>query len=135
MTHVSRNPLDKDVYYDILDGLYWLMADIKTSAQMKVFLTDFFTKTERIMLAKRLAIALMIVEGYDTELIKKVLKVSTATIYRMREWVDRGGAGLKDGLFRLRKRQVMNDFWDQVKTLIERDFPTTRNVLRSRNRM
>lgn len=120
MPHVSKNPLEKDVYFRILDGLYWLLADIKSPPEMKRFLGDFFTKTERIMLAKRLAVALMITEGYEPEIIRRVLKVSTATIYRMGEWVDRGGVGLKDGLHRLVQRKIMDEFWVSVRTFIDK---------------
>lgn len=130
MTHLSKNRLDKDVYFDILNGLYWLLSDIKTPKEMQIFLGDFFTKTERLMLAKRLAIVLMIAEGYEAEYIKKILKVSTATIYRMREWVESEGHGLQDGLRRVAKRKIMQSFWKDVNTFIIRDMPTTRNILR-----
>ena len=63
MPHVSRRPVEKDVYFQIVDGFYWLLTDLKSEPEMKVFLNDFFTKTERIMLAKRLAIALMVMKG------------------------------------------------------------------------
>jgi uncharacterized protein YerC len=130
MPHLSKNRLDKHVYFDILNGLYWLLSDIKTSKEMQIFLGDFFTKTERLMLSKRLATVLMIAEGYDVEIIKRVLKVSTATIYRMREWVEKEGRGLQDGLRRLARRKAMEQFWTDVDKFISRDFPTTRNILR-----
>lgn len=114
MTHVSKNPIHKDVYFEILDGLYWLLADLKKSEDMKQFLGDFFTKTERLMLAKRLALAEMIIEGYDDRIIRQILKVSTATIYRARDMLDKSGAGVKEGVKRLLKKESFKKFIAEV---------------------
>lgn len=117
MTHVSRNPVHKDVFFEILNSLYWLLADIKKPEEMKQFLGDFFTKTERLMLAKRLALAGMIIEGYEMDTIRQVLKVSTATIYRTREMMDKSGEGLKSGIRRLLHKESFEKF---LKDLFER---------------
>lgn len=110
MTHVSRFPIPKDVYFEILNELYWVLADVKKPEEMKSFLGDFFTKTERIMLAKRLALAGMIIQKYDTDIIKKVLHVSTGTIYRMKEKLDRGGIGFELGVKRIIKHEAFQTF-------------------------
>lgn len=114
MTHVSRNPIEKDVYFHILDALIWLLSDLKSTQQMKQFLGDFFTKTERLMLAKRLALAGMIIEGYNDEVIHKVLKVSSATIYRMREKLDRGNEGLKKAMGRVLQKENLQEILEDV---------------------
>lgn len=110
MTHVSRNPIEKDVYFHIVDALIWLFSDLKSPTQMKQFLGDFFTKTERLMFAKRLALAGMIIEGYNDEVIHKVLKVSSATIYRMREKLDSGNDALKKAIGRVIQKENLQEF-------------------------
>ena len=117
MPHVSKKPLEKDVYHQISENLNWLLTDIRSKELMKLFLYDFFTKTERIMLAKRLALVLLIHQNYDVEIITKVLHVSTATVYRMREWVDRGGRGLKTALNKLVHREQMQGFLRKIEKL------------------
>jgi len=114
MTHVSRFPIPKDVYFEILDELYWVLADVKKPEEMKSFLGDFFTKTERLMLAKRLALAGMIIQKYDTDIIKKVLHVSTGTIYRMKEKLDRGGIGFELGVKRIIKHEAFQAFISEL---------------------
>lgn len=114
MTHVSRNPVHKDVYFQILDDLYWLLADVKRPEDMKQLLGDFFTKTERLMLAKRLALAGMIIEGYDVDIIRQVLNVSTGTIYRMKEMLDKTGEGLKAGIKRLLRKESFEKFLKEL---------------------
>lgn len=114
MPHISKYPLARDVYYEILDELFWLLTEIKNQQEMKSFLYDFFTKTERIMLAKRLAISLMLVQGYSYSTIRDLLKVSSGTINRASEWLDKGGDGLKKGLMKLSRKEKMDEFWKNV---------------------
>lgn len=119
MTHVSKKRLEKDVYYTIMSGLYWLLSDINTENAMRQFLQDFFTKTEQLMLAKRLAVALLIMQGYDAKVITQVLKVSTNTVYRTKDWVEQGGEGLQFGLHRLAHQEKMNSFWKRINNFLE----------------
>lgn len=114
MTHVSRFPVEKDVYFRIIDSLYRLLADLKRAQQMKEFLGDFFTKTERLMLAKRLALAGMIIEGYSEEIIRKVLKVSSGTVYRMREKLDSGSNGLRGGVKRILRHEELDEMIENL---------------------
>lgn len=119
MTRVSKLPVEKDVYFDIVESFVWLLSDIKSEKEMLSFFKDFFTKTERLMLAKRLATALMVVKGHEVKTISYVLKVSTATVYRVREWVDRGGPGLQNALQKLLKQEKMERFWKRVDRVLE----------------
>lgn len=45
------------------------------------------TKTEQVMVAKRVAIALMLAKGVDLYQIEKTLKVTDNTIYSVRNWL------------------------------------------------
>lgn len=117
MTHVSRFPVPKDVYYQILNELYWVLADVRKPEEMKQFLGDFFTKTERIMLAKRLALAGMILKEYDIDIIKQVLHVSTGTIYRMKEKLEKGAEGFKVGVNRITRKEEFDEF---IRSLFQR---------------
>jgi len=123
MPHVSRHPLAKDVYFEILDELFWLLTEIKNKEEMKTFLYDFFTKTERLMLAKRLAVALMLTQGYSYSTIRDLLKVSTATINRTSVWLEKGGEGLKKGLTKLARKEKMEKFWRNLNKFLENVTP------------
>ena len=88
----------KEVYFQIVEGFYGLLTDLNSKTEMKLFLNDFFTKTEKVMLAKRLAIALMVMKGYDTKIVVEILRVSSATVYHTKDWLETGKSGLKIGL-------------------------------------
>lgn len=59
------------------------------------FLKDLLTEPEIGMLAKRLKIAQLLLEGYTYDQIREVLRVSTGTIGRIGAWLKRGGDGFK----------------------------------------
>jgi len=119
MTQVSRNPVHKDVYYSIRDDFLWILASFRSTDEAKAFFYDFFTKTERIMLAKRLAVAMMIHRGFVYEDIRRILRVSTATISRVSDWLDRGGSGVQRVLERLIKEEKAEVFWNRVNRALD----------------
>lgn len=92
MTHVSRFPIHKDVYIEILRSLYRLVADLRRPEEVAIILEDFLTKTERLMLAKRLALAKLIMEGYDEVTIHRLLHVSKGTIYHMKQALQKSSS-------------------------------------------
>lgn len=59
------------------------------------FLEDLLTKTEKVMIAKRIAIALMLLKQEDVRDISETLKVSFPTIYRVKTWLSYKGAGFR----------------------------------------
>lgn len=63
MPHVSRKAISNDLYKEITRELWWLLTSIKEEKEMRVFLGDLLTETEKIMLAKRLALANLILRG------------------------------------------------------------------------
>lgn len=118
MTQMSRNPIHKDVYYSIRDDLIWILGALRSREETKAFFYDFFTKTERVMFSKRLAIALMLHKNYTYDQIKFILHVSTSTINRAMNWLDAGGTGVTRVLDKLILEEKMDAFWDKInKTL------------------
>ena len=70
---------------DILNQLYRLLADLHQPKEVKKFLDSFMTDTERLVFAKRLAIAWLLEQGQSYEEIAKALNVSSATISSVAE--------------------------------------------------
>lgn len=80
MAQVSKYPVSKEVYTRILDIFAKTVVSCKRKDQATLFLEEFFTPTEQIMLTKRLAIAFLLLKKYNYLEISKVLHVSTSTI-------------------------------------------------------
>lgn len=82
MSHISRRTLDSKTRRKILDALELVLGKCnKTEANS--FLFSLLSDTERLMLAKRLAIALLLKEGIDHSSIADALSVTRETVYRI----------------------------------------------------
>jgi len=65
MTHVSRKKLPNKILRQILDSFLYVLTDIKDKEAMAEFLDSFLSPTEKLMLAKRLAIAFLLTERVE----------------------------------------------------------------------
>lgn len=80
MTRVSKNPIKQETFIKILSSFYEMIVDLRSRQEVKGVFEVFLSKAEKIMLAKRLAIAVMLNKGVDYRSISQELKVSTATV-------------------------------------------------------
>jgi len=94
------------------------LADLKSSADVKEFLTDLLTPTEKVMLAKRLAIALMLIKSYDYSSIRSTLKVSPQTIGSVSLWLKYSGSGYRKSIERIIKKQKVATLIQNVENLL-----------------
>jgi len=117
MTQLSRNPLGKETNQEIQATLWWLLARLSNDFDIRNFLNGLLTKTEKIMLAKRLAIAFLLNRDYNYRDIGDVLKVSTSTVARIKEAVDRTD-NYKIFITKLEKREELKKFAKQFDKFI-----------------
>lgn len=90
MTKVSGRLLDKDLENRIFEVFTQSIVELKNSDDVKNFLSDLLSPVERIMLVKRLAIAILLTKGYTYEMIDDALKVSHTTIMKISFWLKYG---------------------------------------------
>lgn len=85
MTRVSKRQLPSSELARLGDLLNSCIIRLNTKQKSELFLSDFLTNEEKIMLAKRLVIFIMLSQKYDTKVIQSALKVSyeTIRIYKM----------------------------------------------------
>lgn len=63
MTQVSRYPISKNVYDRCWEIFTKTLVGIRTSKDAEEIVSDLLTPTEKIMLVKRLSIALLLSKG------------------------------------------------------------------------
>ncbi|OGE08712.1 hypothetical protein A3A60_04480 [Candidatus Curtissbacteria bacterium RIFCSPLOWO2_01_FULL_42_26] len=80
MSKVSRRFLDKRLEKYIFDLFTSAVHNLSHPSNIDSFLADLLSPVEKIMLVKRLAIAIMISKGYTYDEIDHTLKVSRPTI-------------------------------------------------------
>lgn len=76
----------------LLSELYSMVSSLKNREQIVNFFKDILTPSERIMLARRIQIARMLLEGYTHIQISRKLKTGIDTITRVQRWL-KGGFG------------------------------------------
>lgn len=123
MSQVSKYPLAKDIEQKILEIFCQSLADLKNKESVYQFITDFLTPTEKTMLAKRLAIAILLFKDYDHRHISQYLKVSTTTINYVKAKLQYGGEGYKLVISKYLKQQKREEFFDKLDEEISRIVP------------
>jgi uncharacterized protein YerC len=95
VTQISKYKLKKEVETRIYDLLSGVLAEIKNKDEVNGFLEDFFSPTEKTVMAKRLAIAVLIAKGNDYQQIRQILKVTPVTISKMSLRMKYGNGSVK----------------------------------------
>src|SRR3989344_6287085 len=108
---ISKQDVDQRVEKKIFKSLYQVLADINQPRAVEKFFDGILTSTERIALAKRLAIAWYLKKNRSYEVIKGELKVSSATIATVQELLEQGNEGLITAL-----KTIEADEWAEALT-------------------
>lgn len=126
MTKVSRLPLRTDVWNRIFDLFVGTLANQKDKEKLSKFINDFFSPTEKIMFAKRLAAAVLIAKGHDYKSIEKILRVSSPTIAKLSLKIKYGGEGLNPIIKDIFNKEAQQIIWKEIEDLF--DLPTKGNL-------
>lgn len=116
MTNVSKRHLSKRALERLFGELNAVAAKLNESATNDFF-HDLLGAEERVMLAKRLAIIVMVAESYSTYRIADKLKVSTSTVDRIKITYERGGYNRLLRLVRSSDRTYL-DLWVTLDSIL-----------------
>ena len=83
MPHISNKKLNDKSFYKIYDQLISIFDTAGTNRKSNLLLKEFLTETEKIMLAKRLAVVFMLYEGVSRYYISEILLLSPSTVDRI----------------------------------------------------
>jgi uncharacterized protein YerC len=101
---LSTRKLNKNIEKQILGLLYQVLNDLKSEEEVTTVMNDILSETEKLAVAKRLAIATFLDKGRSYENIRETLKVSSATIASVQEMIGNPG-------FQLALRKVKAEEW------------------------
>ncbi len=114
MTQVSRYPISKVIADRIFEIFLKSLVKIHTQEEADQFISDLLTPTEKIMLSKRLAIALLLQKNYDYRSIQKTIRVSTATIASVNMIIKYGSKGYVNLLNRILKEEKLINMMEET---------------------
>lgn len=118
MPRVSRKVIKKEMLQELDDYFVSLISGLVNPNQIRYFLNDFLTLEEKVMLAKRLMVHLMLENGYGSSQIENVVGVSRETIRIHRSIWSRGGQAYKRIIGRISKKEKSKRFWQKVEKIL-----------------
>lgn len=80
MARVSKRQLDKRVLEKLFDLFFEIIGKQKNKQEFLNVIGDLLSPTERVMIAKRVAIIYLLLKKKDVRTIGQVLKVSKSTV-------------------------------------------------------
>ncbi|MBI4037551.1 hypothetical protein HY382_00725 [Candidatus Curtissbacteria bacterium] len=119
MSQVSKYPLSKTTKQRLFLLFWESISNLTNSQKAEEFFNDLLTPTEKIMLSKRLAIAIMLIKGYDYATIRSTIKVSPSTIGSISTWLKLSGSGYRKTVEKLLKRERVEKIAANINTAIE----------------
>lgn len=119
MTQVSRRVLHKQVEEQIFETLWEAISQVRDKKDVQIFLNDLLTPTEKVMLAKRLAIAVLLLKQRNYQTIKDFLKVSGETISKI-SLILKMNKGFKLAINKVVRTEAGRQFWQEIENLLYR---------------
>lgn len=125
MTNVSKRKLKPRVLQKIKKQFVRVIALAKNQEQAHDLATSLLTEAEQLMLAKRLAVVVMLEYGYTFRDIEKTLRVSSTTVATILDKKQEGlYAPIETQCKQYRSRRSSNDsFLDFLEVLLQAGMP------------
>lgn len=117
MPHVSKSRLPNETLKEITDSFLFVLTDIKDRESMNKFLSSFLSKTERLMLAKRLAIVYLLDKGFEEAKISQLLHVTQSTISLLKLKFENDQAGYREAINKIKKLGLLQELQKMVLNL------------------
>lgn len=114
MPQVSKYPVSKNVADRIFDVFIKTLVKIKDSKEAQNFASDLFSPTEKVMFSKRIAIAFLLMKGYQYREISNILRVSLATVASVNLSLRFGRDGYKTILNKIAKEEKLEKFFINI---------------------
>lgn len=114
MPHVSRFKLDKKTESNLVNTFELVLAKLSKEEQIREFLFSMLSSTERLMLAKRLAIVVLLKEGVPQTKVAQTLHVTRVTVGKMQLLLEARSKGFEAALEKLNQEQNMRE----IKTML-----------------
>ena len=107
MPHVSKKKLGKKTFAVVQGKFEDTLPKLLASGDKSEVLKEVITKTEKLMLSKRVFIILMLLQGHSYSQIQDTLKVTVQTVARL-------SRGLKEGKYRKLEKILKGPRWKKV---------------------
>ena len=119
MSQISKIRLTNDNYERIFKLFIETLLNIKDRKRLDGFIQNFFTPTERIVFAKRLAACVMLAKGSSYQNIRETLRISPPTIARMSARINYEESALTDILNGILKKDAVKILFEELSGVLD----------------
>lgn len=123
MTKVSKRILNKELEKYIFELFIKTIVEMKDAELTQNYFDDLLSPTERIMLIKRLAIAILLTKGYTYDKIDETLKVSRSTIMTVSYFLKNGKSGYQQVVNKILEAEKREELLDKIEEILIRLSP------------
>lgn len=118
MSRVSKYKLDKLLEIELYNQLWKALAYIDSLDKSSDFFSDILTETEKLMIAKRLAAAVLVERGKNTSDIHNALHLSYTTVGTVMAWVKNAKPETQKILQKISKEKNWEDLFDKIDNVL-----------------
>lgn len=93
--YTASKKLSKQEQEELFVDFAKSLASVHNSVEAANFIRDLLSEAEVIMLARRLQIARLLMDGYTYEEIQKEMKASNTTVAKVQTWLNLYGEGYR----------------------------------------
>ena len=118
MSQVSKYPIHKSVEKRVFEIFKSTISTLKDAQDIDDFLEDFLSPIEKIMLAKRLAIAVLLAKNYTYPSLSEILRVTPSTIATVSLSLKYSGKGYKRMVQKILSDERKDQFWQKIEDIL-----------------
>ena len=118
MAQVSKYPVSKEVSDRMFEVFQMTISSLNSREDIEEFFDEFLSPIEKIMLAKRLSIAVLLAKGYSYPSISNILRVTPRTIASVSLALKYRGRGYQKAVEKILSDEKMNAFWGEIKDFL-----------------
>jgi uncharacterized protein YerC len=129
VTQISKHPIEPKVEKRIYEIFIDSIKNSKNTDDIINFLNDLLTSTEKVVLAKRLAVAFLLIKGdLDYRRISKTLRVSLGTIAKINTVLALQGNGYKKVISKMLLKQSIKKSFGELGEILTPFPPKGANI-------
>lgn len=113
MVRISRFPLKEDLLNKLFDLFFNVVGQKNNIKDFKATIVDLLSPTERIMIAKRIAIMYLLLRKIDYVTISDTLKVSPSTVAKFHSIMEKS-TGIVPTCSKLLQDEKFKEFLEEI---------------------
>jgi len=121
--YTVKKLLSKQEQANLFVKLAKALTALRSAEEIAHFLKDLLSESEVLMLARRLQVAELLIDGRTYQQIRSEIKVSFGTIARVQTWLDLYGEGYRTVAKRIAKREDAKGGPSQPFAKVKRKYP------------